>query len=60
MEMMNGLSNSELGDCCILNRVRNLRNFDMKDIKEYALSHFGEYSGLVIQYMFHSKRNIEE
>lgn len=33
---------------------------DMKDIKEYALSHFGEYSGLVIQYMFHSKRNIEE
>ena len=34
MEMMNGLSNSELGDCCILNRVRNLRNFDMKDIKD--------------------------
>lgn len=33
---------------------------DMKDIKEYALNHFGEYSGLVIQYMFHSKRNIEE
>lgn len=34
MEMMNGLSNSELGDCCILNRVRNLRNFDLKDIKD--------------------------
>ena len=34
MDLMNGLSNSELGDCCILNRVRNLRNFDLKDIKD--------------------------
>lgn len=33
-KLINGLSNSELGDCCILNRVRNLRNFDIKDIKD--------------------------
>lgn len=33
-ELMNGLSNSELGDCCILNRIRNLRNYDTKDIKD--------------------------
>lgn len=32
--LMNGLSNSELGDCCVLNRVRNLRNFDTKQIKD--------------------------
>lgn len=32
--LMNGLSNSELGDCCVLNRIRNLRNFDTKDIKD--------------------------
>ena len=29
--LMNGLSNSEMGNCCVLNRVRNLRNFDTKD-----------------------------
>lgn len=34
MKLMNGLSNSELGNCCVLNRVRNLRNFDTKDIKD--------------------------
>ena len=34
MDLMNGLSNSELGNCCILNRIRNLRNFDVKDIKD--------------------------
>lgn len=32
--LMNGLSNSEFGDCCVLNRVRNLRNYDVKDIKD--------------------------
>lgn len=35
--LLNGLSNSELGNCCILNRIRNLRNMDLskiKDIKE--------------------------
>ena len=32
--LINGLSNSELGNCCVLNRVRNLRNFDTKDIKD--------------------------
>lgn len=34
---LNNLSNSELGDCCILNRIRNLRNCDtskIKDVKE--------------------------
>ncbi len=33
-KLINGLSNSEIGNCCILNRVRNLRNFDTKDIKD--------------------------
>ena len=23
-----------MGNCCVLNRVRNLRNFDLKDIKD--------------------------
>jgi len=32
--LMNGLSNSELGSCCVLNRVRNLRNFDVSTIKD--------------------------
>ena len=34
MDLMNGLSNSELGNCCVLNRIRNLRNFNTKDIKD--------------------------
>ncbi|MBR5227512.1 MAG: hypothetical protein IKV94_02630 [Clostridia bacterium] len=33
-KLLNGLSNSETGNCCILNRVRNLRNIDLKDIKD--------------------------
>ena len=36
-KLINGLSNSELGNCCILNRVRNLRNYDtskIEDVKE--------------------------
>nr|DAH79622.1 MAG TPA: hypothetical protein [Caudoviricetes sp.] len=32
---LNGLSNSEFGNCCILNRVRNLRNLDLSKIKDY-------------------------
>ena len=32
--LMNGLSNSELGNCCVLNRIRNLRNFDVNEIKD--------------------------
>lgn len=32
--LINGLSNSELGSCCILNRVRNIRNFDTSKIKD--------------------------
>lgn len=31
---LNGLSNSEFGNCCILNRVRNLRNLDLSTIKD--------------------------
>ena len=34
MDLMNGLSNSEFGNCCVLNRIRNLRNYDLKDIKD--------------------------
>lgn len=32
--LLNGLSNSEFGNCCILNRVRNLRNMDTSQIKD--------------------------
>jgi len=32
--LVNGLSNSEFGNCCVLNRVRNLRNFDISTIKD--------------------------
>lgn len=34
MDLINGLSNSEMGNCCVLNRIRNLRNFDTKEIKD--------------------------
>ena len=34
IKLMNGLSNSELGDCCILNRIRNLRNYDVSEIQD--------------------------
>ena len=33
-KLINGLSNSEMGNCCVLNRVRNLRNFDVKEITD--------------------------
>lgn len=33
-KLMNGLSNSEIGNCCVLNRIRNLRTYDTKDIKD--------------------------
>lgn len=33
-ELMNGLSNSEMGNCCVLNRIRNLRNLDTKEISD--------------------------
>lgn len=36
-DLMNGLSNSELGSCCILNRIRNLRNYDVSEIKDEKL-----------------------
>lgn len=33
-ELMEGLSNSELGNCCVFNRIRNFRNVDPKKIKD--------------------------
>ena len=33
-KLINGLSNSEMGNCCILNRVRNLRNLNLSEIKD--------------------------
>lgn len=33
-ELISGLSNSELGNCCILNKVRNIRNKKLSDIKD--------------------------
>ena len=33
-DLINGLYNSEIGNCCVLNRIRNLRTFDTKDIKD--------------------------
>lgn len=32
--LLNGLSNSELGNCCILNKIRNIRNADPQEIKD--------------------------
>ena len=34
VNLMNGLSNSELGNCCILNRIRNIRNMKPSEIKD--------------------------
>ena len=31
---LNNLSNSDIGNCCVLNRVRNIRNFDVSTIKD--------------------------
>lgn len=33
-DLVNGLSNSEMGNCCVLNRVRNIRNFDLSEIQD--------------------------
>lgn len=32
--LINGLSNSEFGNCCVLNRIRNIRNFNLNDIND--------------------------
>ena len=32
--VLEGLSNSDIGNCCVLNRIRNLRNFDVSKIKD--------------------------
>jgi hypothetical protein len=36
-KLINGLSNSEMGNCCILNRIRNIRTMDTSDIKDRKL-----------------------
>ena len=36
-ELLNGLSNSEMGNCCVLNRIRNIRTMDTKDITDKKL-----------------------
>lgn len=33
-QLIEGLSNSELGNCCVLNRIRNLRTMDISKIKD--------------------------
>ena len=33
-DLLNGLSNSELGNCCVLNRIRNIRNMNINEIKD--------------------------
>ena len=33
-KLLDGLSNSEMGNCCILNRIRNIRNMDTKGITD--------------------------
>lgn len=33
-KLIGGLSNSEMGNCCVLNRVRNLRTYDVSQIKD--------------------------
>lgn len=32
--LINGLSNSDMGNCCVLNRIRNLRDLDLSTIKD--------------------------
>lgn len=34
MNLFNGLSNSEMGNCCVINRIRNLRNINLSEIKD--------------------------
>lgn len=34
-DLLNGLSNSDMGNCCILNRIRNIRNFDLSEVKDF-------------------------
>jgi hypothetical protein len=33
-KLINGLSNSDMGNCCILNRIRNIRNYNLKEISD--------------------------
>lgn len=33
-KLITGLSNSEMGNCCVLNRVRNIRNMNLSEISD--------------------------
>lgn len=33
-KLINGLSDSEMGNCCVLNRIRNLRKYDVSKIED--------------------------
>lgn len=32
--LLNALSNSELGNCCIFNQIRNIRNYDLSKVED--------------------------
>lgn len=54
-DLLNGLSNSELGNCCVLNRIRNIRRMDPSKIKDTK-----ERENLIkAKKMFELKRNIK-
>lgn len=59
-ELMNGLSNSEMGNCCILNRIRNLRNYDTKDIKDSKERRKIEEAKKQVALKQHKKKPTEE
>lgn len=34
INLLSGLSNSDIGNCCILNKIRNIRTYDISTIKD--------------------------
>ena len=60
-KLINGLSNSEIGNCCVLNRVRNLRTYDTKDIKDQKqLAKINEAKRQVALVKKNKKNNLTE
>ena len=55
-ELLNGLSNSEFGNCCVLNRIRALRNMDTSKISDAKLKKEIENA----KEQFRIKRNLEQ
>ena len=41
------------------NISNNYKNLNIKNISDFARNNYGKYSGLAIQYMFHSERNVK-